>query len=349
MQQAAVTGLVWLWCFLTAFAATAQPQRKITVYFETAKATLTTPEQERFSAFLEKAGGYRFLEIKAYTDTVGGKAYNDVLSQQRAATIKGLMLQRQPNAVVRLVQGLGESVTGSTDSLNRRAELTLYKDSASFSASKTIKLLVLDAKTQQLVNPVTVRLYYKAGERKFDVPGRYVFQANSDKALPLQILFESRNYTDTLLDMKKLLLSGKRSGDTITAMIPMQPRNLLARIDLDNLYFLDDDSVLAEKSYSSLYELLGKVKQYKGKTIEITGHVNFPYYLGPMDDHTARYMQILSEGRARTIARYLEEKGIPAQTIRCKGMSNRKMVFPNGHSLSEQRSNMRVEVVVIQE
>lgn len=108
------------------------------VYFETGKADVSInsePYLEMLSRMLVKYPKLQ-LEVAGHTDNVGSEAYNQGLSERRAAAVRTMLIEEAPELSGRLTaKGYGESMAKSDNTtaegrkLNRRTELeVLNKD-----------------------------------------------------------------------------------------------------------------------------------------------------------------------------------------------------------------------------
>lgn len=101
------------------------------IFFDTAKATLITESEEALQAALKLMTDYPDLviEVGGHTDNVGGAQDNEVLSQQRAASVQQWLLQAEIAPARLEAKGYGEAwpvADNSTDegrAANRRVVL----------------------------------------------------------------------------------------------------------------------------------------------------------------------------------------------------------------------------------
>ncbi|HUR31109.1 MAG TPA: OmpA family protein [Saprospiraceae bacterium] len=109
-------------------------------------------------------------------------------------------------------------------------------------------------------------------------------------------------------------------------------------IRLDKLYFEADSSTIQPSSYAVLEEMYEFLKNNDKVIIEIGGHTNSL----PEDDYCDR----LSTSRAKNIALYLYDKGIPQSQISYKGYGKRQPVATN-QTVEGRRKNQRVEIKIV--
>ncbi len=107
---------------------------------------------------------------------------------------------------------------------------------------------------------------------------------------------------------------------------------------LSNLYFSADSTNINRMSERTLNELYNFLKKNPNVNIEIGGHTN------GIPDHA--YCDRLSTERARNVANYLLEKGIPAQQIQFKGYGKRQPIDNDSSPIGRER-NQRVEVKIL--
>lgn len=104
-----------------------------------------------------------------------------------------------------------------------------------------------------------------------------------------------------------------------------------------NLLFEFDRSALQETSKNELQKVFDHLKSNAMLHITIIGHTD--------DVGTEQYNQILSELRARAVAEYLHQLGIPEDRIAWKGHGGSKPITENGTEAGRSL-NRRVEFVI---
>ncbi len=109
-------------------------------------------------------------------------------------------------------------------------------------------------------------------------------------------------------------------------------------LNVEELYFKADSSVLIESSYKVLNEIYSFLIDNKKVVIEIGGHTNM---IPPPE-----YCNKLSTDRARTVAEFLYEKGIPKERIAYIGYGKSRPLS-KGTSQAENKKNQRVEVKIL--
>lgn len=109
-------------------------------------------------------------------------------------------------------------------------------------------------------------------------------------------------------------------------------------IKIDKLFFEADSSRITEDSYPVLDDIFEFLALNKDVYIEIGGHTNsWP---------THEYADRLSTSRAKAVADYLIEKGIPHGRIEYKGYGKRYPIADN-RTASGRKRNQRVEIKIL--
>jgi outer membrane protein OmpA-like peptidoglycan-associated protein len=114
------------------------------------------------------------------------------------------------------------------------------------------------------------------------------------------------------------------------SLVKVEPRPLSPAIDstrvgftfkLDNIYFEFDKSYLKPESKIALRKLYGFMERHPDVKIEIQGHTD--------GEGSYSYNEKLSERRAISVMRYLEQRGIKEGRMKTKGYGKRKPVASN--------------------
>lgn len=109
-------------------------------------------------------------------------------------------------------------------------------------------------------------------------------------------------------------------------------------IELSELEFDMDQSVLNEKSKKHLLSLANFLNENKDVQIELRGHTN------SMPPHD--YCDKLSENRSLAVKEYLVSLGVNTNNITAKGYGKRIAKYSNSNSRS-RKLNQRVEVKIL--
>ncbi|HEY3387726.1 MAG TPA: OmpA family protein [Saprospiraceae bacterium] len=139
------------------------------------------------------------------------------------------------------------------------------------------------------------------------------------------------------------------NGCIVTSTLVMEGEKVLKTLDIatiavgqtirvDKLYFEADSSTIKPESYAVLEEIYAFLNENDKVKIEIGGHTNSL----PED----AYCDKLSTARAKDIAEYLYEKGIPQSRIAYKGYGKRQPVASN-QTVDGRRKNQRVEIKIV--
>lgn len=108
---------------------------------------------------------------------------------------------------------------------------------------------------------------------------------------------------------------------------------------INQLYFTADSSVVAPESYAVLDEIFEFLKNNSDVIIEIGGHTN------GIPPH--EYCDKLSASRAKNVATYLYDKGIPIHQISFRGYGKRDPIASNDTQAGRNK-NQRVEIKVLE-
>jgi len=109
-------------------------------------------------------------------------------------------------------------------------------------------------------------------------------------------------------------------------------------IRVDKLYFEADSATIKPESYAVLEEIYTFLKENDQVNIEIGGHTN------SLPEEA--YCDRLSTARAKDIAEYLYDKGIPQSRITYKGYGKRQPIATN-QTVDGRRRNQRVEIKIV--
>jgi outer membrane protein OmpA-like peptidoglycan-associated protein len=109
-------------------------------------------------------------------------------------------------------------------------------------------------------------------------------------------------------------------------------------IRVDKLYFEADSATIRPTSYAVLEEIFEFLKNNDKVIIEVGGHTNSL----PEDEYCDR----LSTARAKNVALYLYDRGIPQSQISYKGYGKRQPIATN-QTVDGRRKNQRVEIKIV--
>ena len=139
------------------------------------------------------------------------------------------------------------------------------------------------------------------------------------------------------------------NGCIATTTVMMEGEKVLKTLDIatiavgqtirvDKLYFEADSATIKPESYAVLEEIYTFLKENDQVNIEIGGHTN------SLPEEA--YCDRLSTARAKDIAEYLYDKGIPQSRITYKGYGKRQPIATN-QTVDGRRRNQRVEIKIV--
>jgi len=152
---------------------------------------------------------------------------------------------------------------------------------------------------------------------------------------------ETRKSADIVADKSAIAKADKsqyKSQGRILKQLDSKKLKEGQTIKIEQLYFEADSSNFTQGSYTVLDEIFVFLKQNPGVVIEIGGHTNgIP---------GQQYCQTLSLKRAKSVADYLYNKGIPQSRIVFKGYGKGKPIASNKTHIGRQK-NQRVEIKIL--
>ncbi len=110
-------------------------------------------------------------------------------------------------------------------------------------------------------------------------------------------------------------------------------------IRLEKLYFEADSTQMTTASFPTLNEIYTFLQNNPNITIEVGGHTN------GVPSH--EYCDNLSTERARSVAKYLVQKGVPVDRVKYRGYGKRKPIATNETTTGRKR-NQRVEIKILE-
>jgi len=126
---------IWVFILLPAAVQAQQPEEiRMSIYFGGGDYSVDTLQTMELYHWLDSIGNFDTYEIHliSHTDPIGGRAYNEWLSQMRSETVKQLILQKQiPEHKISIKDwGLENAVytnrTRSGMRMNRRVDVILF-------------------------------------------------------------------------------------------------------------------------------------------------------------------------------------------------------------------------------
>jgi len=123
--------------------------------------------------------------------------------------------------------------------------------------------------------------------------------------------------------------------------VMLEPMKVGDRINLENIKFEGDRTVILETSLNSLGQLKEFLEVNPSVQVDIQGHVN-----GEGKKNKKPFIR-LSEERAQAIYEKLIEGGISASRLTYKGFGNSGMIYPTPVNNRQSEANRRVEIEIL--
>jgi OmpA-OmpF porin, OOP family len=207
-----------------------------------------------------------------------------------------------------------------------------------------VKGKLLDAKTGK---PIGAKIIYEelpsgkevgvaysnpeTGEYEIHLPGGKLYGFRAESAGHIS---ENQN-----LDLRNFTKDGVLKDENIRlAPIEVAAIEENATIVLNNIFFDFDISALKAESFPELNRIVGLMNEKPTMTVEISGHAD---PVGPAD-----YNMGLSERRARTVAKYLVEKGIAQDRITVTFFGETRLIDTSNTKIGNSK-NRRVEFKIL--
>ncbi|MFN8318413.1 MAG: OmpA family protein [Saprospiraceae bacterium] len=148
------------------------------------------------------------------------------------------------------------------------------------------------------------------------------------------------DYGVTVSDKNKCTTTAyyKVTRDKILPDLDMKTITVGKTLRINELYFKADSTEISPESFEVLNELYDFLAANPSVVVEIGGHTN------TIPPH--EYCDKLSTERARTVAEYFYNKGIPVTRLSFRGYGKRQPIS-DSTSLEGRQKNQRVEVKVI--
>lgn len=123
----------------------------------------------------------------------------------------------------------------------------------------------------------------------------------------------------------------------------LKPLSIGLKTNIEDIYFLGDQTEIYFKSVPALEELIAFMKANPTVKIRIIGHANGP----DTEKRGASFYKKASEKRAEAVRDYLIQHGIEPERLVTKGAGNTEMIYPNPETDWQTQANRRIEVEVI--
>lgn len=137
---------------------------------------------------------------------------------------------------------------------------------------------------------------------------------------------------------KNVVVTNKNKKDKLIKDLDREALKIGQTIEINNLYFAANETEITSTSHAVLNEVYSFMKSYTDVVIEIGGHTNSL----PKDE----FCDKLSRDRAKSVAKYLVAKGIPASRVQFKGYGKRNPIASNENATGRKK-NQRVEIKIL--
>ena len=148
----------------------------------------------------------------------------------------------------------------------------------------------------------------------------------------IQISADGYYVNDTVITIDSLI-----GFDEIIKNFSLIPRKEGLIIEMKNILFKVNSSVLEDSSFQEIDKIVRFMKSNNGVAIEIRGHTN-----GLCDDD---YCNMLSEKRAKAVVEYLIDSGIERNRLAYKGLGKTQPIADN-KTVAGRQANQRVEFMI---
>jgi outer membrane protein OmpA-like peptidoglycan-associated protein len=168
----------------------------------------------------------------------------------------------------------------------------------------------------------------------------YTYKWSNGETTPQALALPEGSHTITVMDANGCIATASvnMEGEKVLKTLDIATISVGQTIRVDKLYFEADSSTIKPESYAVLEEIYTFLHDNDKVKIEIGGHTNSL----PED----AYCDKLSTARAKDIAEYLYDKGIPQSQISYKGYGKRQPVATNA-TVDGRRKNQRVEIKIV--
>jgi len=312
------------------------------VYFDSGEFELKLDDDTVLQTIVQKAnssGGAYFINIEAHTDSVGSLESNQILSANRANSVKQWLLQNGITDTSRIEiahWGEGRPVADNFSDvgrqLNRRASIHLYEKIPMTTISGTL----VDKETGVPIQGNIV-IHTKTERDSFPTLPNGKFERLVPDETVMGIDVYSKGY---FFDTKMVKTSRKKKN---IFQFPLPPARPGATADINKLYYFGNKAVLLPISEPELPKVLRFMQVNDSLNIEIAGHVNHPNS-PPVSKDSWNFD--LSVRRAKLVYEYLIENDIDSTRIDYQGYGNYEMRYPNATTEKHQSLNRRVEIRV---
>lgn len=209
-------------------------------------------------------------------------------------------------------------------------------------SEKEVPITVLKGTITGIPAPIDVQITVTDNETS-DIVGSY--RPNSKTGDYLLTLIPGRNYNVTyesagfLFHSENIFIPDTTSYQVINKAVDLAPIKVGAKVVLKNIFFDFDKASLRTVSRVELNRVYNMLKTNPSLKIEISGHTD--------SKGSDEYNQKLSDERAKSVVKYLTEKGISADRMQAKGYGETRPVASNDTEEGRQE-NRRTELKIIE-
>lgn len=309
--------VVNLFCFLI-FSANAFAQAEYLVLFEYDKYEVPDTAMAALVKIIF-TNQVRKIYLEGHCDSIGGKAYNYALSENRVKAVENLLIENgfDPNNIVGKVGfGKDKPLLPNSDEDNRQMNRRVYV--------------------------------------KFDIIGT-VAQQKSDAKAETSSIEEER--PEVKITEKKELGIAIDQFDSKPAITPQAAKakefkreNFVANntVALPNLLFEGGRHILMRGSYPILDSLIKILTDKNDLKIEVQGHVCCTTFQADGYDWDTG-TEDLSWQRAKAIKNLLIQNGISSLRVQIRGFGGSKKLYPKEEDEYQRAQNRRVEIFILPE
>jgi len=308
--------------------------RTDTIYFDFGRADIRPGSD---SVLQQMQMNYRpglQLYLEGHTDAVGSVNANEALARRRASAVRKRMLSLGWPEADLVSRSFGETKlaipTQGKEERNRR----VFIRSGLPQVYSSIRGQAVVTAGTPLPASVIAHGKYLRDTTLTDKDGFFEVWLPVDQVVGLDVYAPGYFYATNIMKVKPQKMPSLN--------FVLRPAVSGARMDVPDLFFVGNQTVLLSKSKPALPRLLTFMRLNPLLKVEIAGHVNSP---GPLKE-PGSFEWNLAQGRAEMVRDFLIAKGIQADRLVARGYSNSEMRFPRPKSPEESAQNRRVEVRV---
>ncbi len=282
------------------------------------------------------------IRITAHTDAIGQNQSNYLLSQKRGNAVQNKLLALDVPVEKMSVRVYGEEhpIANNDDAIgrqrNRRATLEIWEFIPPIPMTSLEGQIKDERSGNGLYSNVIIHGKEYRDSFQTNIDGSFKRNVPENAVLGIDIFAKGYFYETKMLKTQK--------GVTPKIELSLPKIEIGKSVDIKNIYFIGNKAILLPRSKPELPKLYQFMMLNDSIQIEIAGHVNVPFTKPELiEDKSFR----LSVNRAKTIFKYLLDKGISQDRMSFKGYGNSKMRYPRATSMREQELNRRVEILIL--